>query len=79
MSCVTDCSFQKYNLIFILDLHKSTITAIGTSQKSGWYANAFAISSCKNAIHALDMPQPAHDIPVMNLMGHVMPIDSIAV
>ena len=41
--------------------------------------NAFAISRCKNAIHALDMPQPAHDIPVINLMGHVMPIDSIAV
>jgi hypothetical protein len=27
----------------------------------------------KTAIHALDIPHPAHEIPVRNLIGHVMP------
>ena len=35
--------------------------------------NASCILKCSKAIHALDIPQPAHDIPVMYFIGHVTP------
>ena len=50
-----------------------TTSATGGRKKSGWYLNAPAISSLKTESHALDIPQPAHDIPVKNFIGHVMP------
>ena len=35
--------------------------------------NASCILKCSKAIHALDIPHPAHDIPVMYFIGHVTP------
>lgn len=39
--------------------------------------NASCILKCSKAIHALDIPHPAHDIPVMYFIGHVTPKLSI--
>ena len=73
-----DTMFGYGNLrAFCRELTDRPVFLVNTHYHGDHAGGNFDFDECY--IHALDIPQPAHDIPVMNLMGHVMPIDSIAV
>lgn len=48
--------------------------AIGTVQNSGCHASAIRTSPVMRAEYALVMPHPGQDMPVMNVIGHPIPL-----
>ena len=71
----TQAVISKIFCIFfgILSQKRNSIIPIGNIQKSGWYRKAPVKSIRSTQNHALDIPQPAQEIPVRKRIGQVIP------